>query len=94
MCNHAGRECATYWVLQLYSKLSCALASDMPALTSMAPTHRNVIGRNDKQIRTLTLSESARKEGLKKPTHTQYSSNSLKSKIQPFHLDMHGPLHS
>lgn len=46
MCNHAGRECATYWVLQLYSQLSCTLASDMSALTSLGPSHHNVSGYN------------------------------------------------
>lgn len=63
MCNHAGRECATYWVQQLYSKLSCTLASDMAALPSMGPTHRTVIGYNDERIIKATLSESAKKEG-------------------------------
>lgn len=63
MCNHARRECATYWVQQLYSKLSCALASDMAALTSMGPSHCNAIGYNEEWIRKATLSESAKKEG-------------------------------
>lgn len=50
MCNHAGTECATYWVQQLYSKLSCTLASDMAALSSAGPTHRKVIGENEERI--------------------------------------------
>lgn len=62
MCNHAGRECATHWVLQFYRKLSCTLATDMTALTSTVPTHRNVIGYNKEGIRKASLSESAKKE--------------------------------
>lgn len=46
MCNHAGRECATYWVLQSYSSLSCTLASDMAAPTSLGPSHHHVSGYN------------------------------------------------
>lgn len=66
MCNHAGRECATHWVLHLYRKLSRTLASDMVALTSMVPTHRNVIGYNKEGIRKATLSKSAKKD-VRKP---------------------------
>lgn len=64
MCNHAGRECATYWVQQLDCKFSCTLASDMAALTSMGPTHRNVIGYNEERIRKASLSESAKEKGI------------------------------
>lgn len=76
MCNHAGRECATQWVLQLYSELSCTLASDMAALTSMVPTHRKVIGYNKERV------GKAAQKGNNKIKNT-YMHTKIHSEIKP-----------